>query len=126
MPARGEPTLSRRAFLAAAPAVLVGRAASAAVRPLPSPAFTVQPLFEPRRGGFAHLVLAAEGFRESERSAFLRQAERFAGVVRAQEPFAGLCDRLKVSVAWAASPDSGIPRVMEYDPGAGRWVRRAA
>lgn len=125
MPVRGEITLSRRALLAGVPAVLVGRAA-AAIRLPDRPAFTVEPLIEPRHPGYAHLVIAAEGFRAAERAPFLGHAERLAGTIRAQEPFAAFADRLKVSVAWAASRDSGIPRVMEYDRAAGRWAARAA
>jgi hypothetical protein len=125
MPARGDASVSRRAFLTGVPAVLLGRAAAAAVAPPSRPEFSVQPIVEPRRPGAAvHLVLAAEGFREAERATFLKHAERYATEIRAQEPFAAVADRLRVSVAWAASRDSGIPQVLEHDVDSGRWRRR--
>lgn len=122
MPQRRASGVSRRAVLTGIPAVLMGRALASTLAP--AAGFTFHPLLEPKRAGFVHLVIAAEGFRESERAVFLKHAERYAAAIRAQEPFAAVADRLLVNVAWQPSRDSGIPCVLEHDEGSGRWIAR--
>jgi hypothetical protein len=118
------PRITRRALLAAAPTVLTGRLTSASVAAPAEAGFRVEPLIEPRHSTYFHFVMAGEGFRADERHLFLKQADRYAEAVRRQEPFSAFADRLKISLAWAPSQDSGVQRVMEIDRESAQWALR--